>query len=90
MTESNLILDRFFECFNMNEASPWGNLFSINTDIAPVWDFDDNSNLQVASDLDEDNPFLLDAETNNWVWSTVNEHLYDTYKDRDYSTVFCW
>lgn len=90
MTESNLILSRFFDCFNMEEASPFGDLLSIDADIAPVWDFDDSDKLQVASDLDENNPFMLDEPTNNWVWSTVNERLYDTYKSRDYSAVLCW
>ena len=75
-TETAGILQRFFNCFNMPEPSPFGVQFHVDVVTAPVYDFDDPATLQLADDLNEDNPFLLDECDNTWIWHNVNEHLY--------------
>ena len=77
MNESGVILAHFFDCFNMPEPSRWGNLFSIEADIAPVYDFNDDDNLQVAEQLDENNPFLMNERDLQWLWNNVNEYRYE-------------
>ena len=75
-TESDSILSRFFDCFNMDDPNEFGNLFTTDVDIAPVWDFDNSDDLQLAEYLNEDNPFLLDDSDNTWIWHNINEYLY--------------
>ena len=70
------ILQRFFDCFNMPEATPWGYQFRISAYTAPIYDFNVGDNLQNVNEIDEDNPFNLDKYENNWIWHNVNERLY--------------
>lgn len=75
-TEVKNLIHKYFDCFNMPEPSPWHNQFYVEVSTAPLWAFDDPEILQNAENLNEDNPFLLNDDDNNWVWHNVNEYLY--------------
>ena len=65
-TAVNLILQRFFNCFNQDvDHAFWNNIFSINVEERPVWEFNEDSRFE--SEIDEENPFELDSYENAWV-----------------------
>ena len=83
-TEVNAIVHKFFDCFNMTAPSPWHNLFGVDIHTAPLWDFDDPNTLQLAEELDEDNPFNISDDDMNWVWYNVNEWRYSGLQETIY------
>ena len=71
--EERLFLERFFNCFNMIESA-YGVMFHVEINKAPVWEF--SKDAQIASEVDEENPFRLSNTAVNDIWHIVNEYRY--------------
>ena len=70
--EFQSVYSKYFDCFN---AEGFEVLHSTCTEYEVDYD-NDLEYMQSVDDIDENNPFLLDKEDCQYVWSTLNDHKY--------------